>query len=940
MPSTVASRRFTTSIWQRSLIRLRRASVDPSGPLLAIYSDAIAAHGYAHELANYGEYSGAPTEGQTYEYAKTIIDLITRGAPRLIIGGGIANFTNVTAAFNTRISSSTTASRSSFVVAVIPMDYKWAQVLSGSLLLSSRLSPMNFCMLRSKLPAKLLDQPGRREDREHRKHRKRHEHREQSLDSLQEHPAPALTPVVPLTHAEEVFEALKIYGAKQGRGGIPDGSVLKPYWRAARWILPGINLFCNIVTVLHAGLDKENQRKYTDAERQDFEAICDLVDNFEDTLTESWKKPDQFDIFASWMVTWAEAVRTADISDLKNHATEYIPREPGELVRPKITDKNNKALRGFNHPQFAWLLTPRAWAADLDEASYSEDEKEKLFKRYCRDVVNGKIKLTQKDFCNLLFDKSTPYSKQDILPGFLHGRYLIACYRIIFTGPSSAPNGTRKAAKRSKAELHNLTRVTPQTLAYAACLARHNASSAETWSNKDGNFNYLAFYEIIVTFLYDQYDDEWISNLLSWFTKRVPALNRRASQLEFRPEDEDELMEKHTEFIDSLFAMRRCHHELGMSERLDYHNSHAEVQEEAPGPWFIDGNEPDSDASVHKEKGQRGPWFSDTEGNSDIDVEDDKNCQDSPDWQSNRQQVASDDDDNAGLSLQRRKVAKSVSPPPEEIKVVTKSNQKPKPRMKAKKPLPVQEMEYFEAREFSRHGDERERSIEGEAEADEDQMAAVSKAKPSKKPSVVEPNDDYDAGIDEQKNSESLRVEDYNSDEGGIPPKLQKAKRFTIPGKAMKLTTTWNHVVEDNDVTKSKSKLKRVAAEDDSDDAQAQKSKKSKSRHIEEEGEGEDTQQLKLKSKRVVEEEDGDRDDSPMVNRLKRVSKEATKPRKSKRSAGEEREVDKSVVPKSKRLKQSVVEEDSDHEVETQMPLKIKLPVPRLPAARALHSQS
>jgi ATP citrate (pro-S)-lyase len=69
-----------------------------------VYSDAIAAHGFAHELANYGEYSGAPTEGQTYEYAKTIIDLITRGKPHpdgkiLIIGGGIANFTNVAATF-------------------------------------------------------------------------------------------------------------------------------------------------------------------------------------------------------------------------------------------------------------------------------------------------------------------------------------------------------------------------------------------------------------------------------------------------------------------------------------------------------------------------------------------------------------------------------------------------------------------------------------------------------------------------------------------------------------------------------------------------------------------------------------------------------------------------------------------------------------------------
>ena len=42
------------------------------GGASVVYSDAIAAHGFSHELANYGEYSGAPTEGQTYEYAKTI----------------------------------------------------------------------------------------------------------------------------------------------------------------------------------------------------------------------------------------------------------------------------------------------------------------------------------------------------------------------------------------------------------------------------------------------------------------------------------------------------------------------------------------------------------------------------------------------------------------------------------------------------------------------------------------------------------------------------------------------------------------------------------------------------------------------------------------------------------------------------------------------------
>ncbi|KAK4051667.1 ATP citrate lyase subunit 1 [Microbotryomycetes sp. JL221] len=74
------------------------------GGASVVYSDAICAHGFANELANYGEYSGAPTQNQTYEYAKTILDLMTRGTPKpngkvLFIGGGIANFTNVAATF-------------------------------------------------------------------------------------------------------------------------------------------------------------------------------------------------------------------------------------------------------------------------------------------------------------------------------------------------------------------------------------------------------------------------------------------------------------------------------------------------------------------------------------------------------------------------------------------------------------------------------------------------------------------------------------------------------------------------------------------------------------------------------------------------------------------------------------------------------------------------
>ncbi|KAI4454679.1 atp-citrate synthase [Holotrichia oblita] len=73
------------------------------GGASVIYSDTICDYGGASELANYGEYSGAPSEQQTYEYAKTILSLMCQEkhpeGKVLIIGGGIANFTNVAATF-------------------------------------------------------------------------------------------------------------------------------------------------------------------------------------------------------------------------------------------------------------------------------------------------------------------------------------------------------------------------------------------------------------------------------------------------------------------------------------------------------------------------------------------------------------------------------------------------------------------------------------------------------------------------------------------------------------------------------------------------------------------------------------------------------------------------------------------------------------------------
>ncbi|HIP19653.1 MAG TPA: ATPase, partial [Sulfurimonas sp.] len=75
------------------------------GGASVVYADTIADFAGIEDLANYGEYSGGPTTGETKFYAETLLDLMTRekdaqGREKiLIIGGAIANFTDVAKTF-------------------------------------------------------------------------------------------------------------------------------------------------------------------------------------------------------------------------------------------------------------------------------------------------------------------------------------------------------------------------------------------------------------------------------------------------------------------------------------------------------------------------------------------------------------------------------------------------------------------------------------------------------------------------------------------------------------------------------------------------------------------------------------------------------------------------------------------------------------------------
>ena len=103
---------YITSLDEKSGSSLKLNVMNPDGRIWlmvagggasVIYTDTVVDLGCMNELANYGEYSGNPTTGETREYARTILDLMTRkknpDGKALLIGGGIANFTDVAKTF-------------------------------------------------------------------------------------------------------------------------------------------------------------------------------------------------------------------------------------------------------------------------------------------------------------------------------------------------------------------------------------------------------------------------------------------------------------------------------------------------------------------------------------------------------------------------------------------------------------------------------------------------------------------------------------------------------------------------------------------------------------------------------------------------------------------------------------------------------------------------
>ncbi|KAG2107801.1 hypothetical protein BD769DRAFT_1366155, partial [Suillus cothurnatus] len=108
----------------------------------------------------------------------------------------------------------------------------------------------------------------------------------------------------------------------------------------------------------------------------------------------------------------------------------------------------------------------------------------------------------------------------DLEEGLFKGKILVQGYKAVFTSPSSAKDvegdgdgadiiqNNRRAkkslnelkVKRHVAQIINMKKVTPRSIAYIACQVRFSLSSVTSWRSVDGDFDYVQFWRTIVDF--------------------------------------------------------------------------------------------------------------------------------------------------------------------------------------------------------------------------------------------------------------------------------------------------------------------------------------------------------------------------------------------------------------------------------------------------------
>ncbi|KAG1895781.1 uncharacterized protein F5891DRAFT_1130493 [Suillus fuscotomentosus] len=267
---------------------------------------------------------------------------------------------------------------------------------------------------------------------------------------------------------------------------------------------------CNYPSLLTAGILRLEELQDSPIEdypadvRQEHRVFMELINSYPgliDRLTNSGEE----DIIhmGELLGKGASGARGDDTKTLKSTVLKWlVPR--GQAVIPPLS-RNIKSDRGFNHEVTGALLCP----AGLD---WSNAETKQNLK-------SGEIAVRGDQWPIFLYARSE-YDVENPWKGLLRSKILVFGFKHVFTSLSSVYKEP-KATRSGNAYLHGMKSVTKGSLAYIATQVRFALSSLSVFSRTDTVTDSEIFYHSILDLLDDPDEDEEVTDLLTWWTRRV-----------------------------------------------------------------------------------------------------------------------------------------------------------------------------------------------------------------------------------------------------------------------------------------------------------------------------------------------------------------------------------------------------------------------------------
>ncbi|KAN0130316.1 hypothetical protein V8E53_011862 [Lactarius tabidus] len=180
-------------------------------------------------------------------------------------------------------------------------------------------------------------------------------------------------------------------------------------------------------------------------------------------------------------------------------------------MTPKLASKTNvplplvsqtKSDRGFNDDETGQMLIPIR-----NLKAYNKDP---IGVRAKVNAGSEEFRVTGTNPPAFLYEDPDNYDSKNSLSGLMRGYFLGRCLRAIFSGPRTSlqlPTNGDRPTSRSVSEHCGLKSVTTVTMVYVAMVARHTLSTQNTWSGKDGTFDYQDFAGLL--FKLFELDEEW-----------------------------------------------------------------------------------------------------------------------------------------------------------------------------------------------------------------------------------------------------------------------------------------------------------------------------------------------------------------------------------------------------------------------------------------------